>query len=147
MNTERITINDKSLSAYGVTLLEGSYTSLMTPAPIKPWVSNDAVNSDGVDYIVPTDEQDNVDVKVAERTLTLYFMVKGTDEANFLSNYNHFVGALQRGWVNLYIPDFNRTYKLKTEGCTPFDKFNLLSCKLAVKFTEPKPVNYSAEYK
>lgn len=147
MNTNGITLNDELLSAYGASLLEGSYISLLTPAGIKEWVSNDPIDGDGVDYIVPTDTEDNIDVKVAERNLTLTFLVKGNDEADFLNKYNTLLGVLQRGMVTLYVPDLNRTYTLKYVGCSPFDMFNLLSCKLAVKFTEPKPVNYSAEYK
>lgn len=146
MNTKDITLNSKSLSTYGASLLEGSYISLLTPANIKEWVSNDPVDGDGVDYIVPTDTEDNIDVKVAERNLTLTFLVKGNDEADFLNKYNTLLGVLQRGMVTLYVPDLNRTYTLKYVGCSPFDMFNLLACKLAVKFTEPRPINYSAEY-
>lgn len=137
MNTHNITIDGKLLSTYGATLLDGSYISLMTPANLKPWVMNDAVDEDGVDYIQPTA------TNVAERSVTLVFLIEGDNEADFITKYDKFVGLLHKGMVDLYVPDFNRTFNLKFEGCTPFDKWMLQSCKLSVKFTEPKPKNYS----
>lgn len=137
MNTHNITINGEALSTYGATLLDGSYISLMTPANLKPWVSNDAVDKDGIDYIQPTV------TNVAERSVTLVFQIKGENEADFIAKYNSFVGLLHKGMIVLYVPDLNRSFNLKFEGCTPFDKWMLQSCKLSVKFTEPKPKNYS----
>lgn len=137
MNTHNITLNEQPLSIYGATLLDGSYISLMTPANLKSWVTNDAVDEDGVDYIQPTV------TNVAERSVTLVFLIRGENEADFIAKYNSFIGLLHKGMIELNVPDLNRTFNLKYEGCTPFDKWMLQSCKLSVKFTEPKPKNYS----
>lgn len=130
-----ITINGSTLTALGVTLLEGSYASLLTPPEIKEWVSNDDPRKDGVEYIVPTTP------KVKERNVNLYFLVKGETQSAFLSRYNQFIGLLQSGMVTINIPDLHRSFKLKYESCTSFDHFNLTMCKVAVKLTEPKPYN------
>lgn len=130
-----IAINGHSLSKLGVTLLEGSYASLLTPPQMKDWVSNDDPRVDGIDYIVPETSV------VKERNVTLYFMVKGATQADFLSRYNTFIGLLQKGMANIYIPDLGETYALKYESCTSFDHFGLTVCKVAVKFTEPQPKN------
>lgn len=129
-----ITINGYTLSSLGVTLLEGSYASLLKPAEMKEWVSNDDPRKDGIEYIEPATPV------VKPRSLDLYFMVQGSTRGEFLTRYNNFIGLLQRSIVNVYIPDLGR-YLLKYEGCTSFDHFNLTMCKVAVKFTEPQPNN------
>lgn len=129
-----ITINGNTLSSLGVTLLEGSYASLLKPAELKEWVSNDDPRKDGIEYIEPATPV------VKPRSLDLYFMVQGSTRGEFLTRYNNFIGLLQRSIANVYIPDLGR-YLLKYEGCTSFDHFNLTMCKLAVKFTEPQPNN------
>lgn len=130
-----ITINGYILSNLGVTLLEGSYASLLTPPQMKDWVSNDDPRMDGVQYIAPETPV------VKERNVNLYFMVKGATRAEFLSRYNTFIGLLQSGMANVSIPDLGETYALKYESCTSFDHFGLTMCKVAVKFTEPQPKN------
>lgn len=129
-----ITINGNTLSSLGVTLLEGSYASLLKPAELKEWVSNDDPRKDGIEYIEPATSV------VKPRTVDLYFMVQGSTRGEFLTRYNNFIGLLQRSIANVYIPDLGR-YLLKYEGCTSFDHFNLTMCKVAVKFTEPQPNN------
>lgn len=129
-----ITINGYTLSSLGVTLLEGSYASLLKPAELKEWVSNDDPRKDGIEYIEPATSV------VKPRSLDLYFMVQGSTRGEFLTRYNNFIGLLQRGIANVYIPDLGG-YLLKYEGCTSFDHFNLTMCKVAVKFTEPQPNN------
>lgn len=135
MTTSDITLNGKLLSEYGATLLSGWCAELMKPAEPKEWVRNEAVNGNGADYIVPTDDI----IKLKERTLTLTFLITGNDELLFLLRYNYFIRTLRNGEVTLNVPAIGRTYTLKYEGGTPFDMFNLTSCKLAVKFKEPKP--------
>lgn len=130
---EEITINGYTLSGLGVTLLEGSYASLLTPPQMKDWVSNDDPRKDGVEYIEPSV------TAVKERNVNLYFHVAGATKDEFLARYNTFVGMLMGGMVVLNIPDLQRVYRLKYESCTSFDHFNLTMCKVAVKFTEPNP--------
>jgi hypothetical protein len=132
---EDISINGHSLTSLGVMLLEGSYASLLTPPQMKEWVSNDDPRVDGIEYIVPTTSV------IKERSVNLYFLVRGATRAEFLSRYNTFIGMLQSGMVNIRIPDLSNTFKLKYESCTSFDHYNLTMCKVAVKFTEPQPAN------
>lgn len=132
---EDISINGHSLTSLGVMLLEGSYASLLTPPQMKEWVSNDDPRVDGIEYIVPTTSV------IKERSVNLYFLVRGATRAEFLSRYNTFIGMLQSGMVNINIPDLRNTFKLKYESCTSFDHYNLTMCKVAVKFTEPQPAN------
>lgn len=130
-----VTINGNMLSGLGVTLLEGSYASLLTPPEMKGWVSNDDPRKDGVEYIVPATPV------VKERSVNLYFLVRGATMPEFLARYNNFIGLLQRGMVVLHVPDLRSSYTLKYESCTAYDCFGKNGCKVAVKFTEPQPAN------
>lgn len=130
-----ITINNKPLSYYGAEMLAGSYNSLLKPAQLKPWVSNEPINGDGVQYITPETEE----IFVAERQVGLIFSVIGDTKEAFLENYRNFIALLQSGMLDFYIPDLGRHYYLKYENCTSFDHIALLACKVAVKFSEPNP--------
>lgn len=132
------TINGYTLSGLGVTLLEGSYASLLKPAEMKEWVSNDDPRKDGIEYIEPATPV------VKPRSVDLYFMVQGGTREEFLSRYKNFIGLLQSSIAHVRIPDLGTTYHLKYESCTSFDHFNLKMCKVAVKFTEPQPTNMAA---
>lgn len=132
---EEIKINNKPLSDYGAEMLAGSYNSLLKPAQLKPWVSNEPVNGDGVQYIIPETEE----IFVAERQVDLIFSVIGDTKEEFLSNYRTFIALLQSGMLDFYIPDLGRHYYLKYENSTSFDHIALLACKIAVKFSEPNP--------
>lgn len=129
-----ITINGHTLRSLGVTLLNGSYASLLKPAEMKEWVSNDDPRKDGIEYIVPATPV------VKPRSVDLYFMVQGSTREEFLTRYKNFIGLLQRSISVVNIPDLGK-YRLKYESCTSFDHFNLKMCKVAVKFTEPQPTN------
>ncbi len=132
---EIITINGKPLSDYGAEMLAGSYNSLLKPAQLKPWVSNEPVNGNGVQYIIPGTEE----IFVAERQVDLLFSVIGDTKEEFISNYRDFITMLQSGELDFYIPDLGRHYYLKYENCTSFEHIALLACKIAVKFSEPDP--------
>lgn len=128
-----ITINGVSISAYNASLLSGSYASLLAPADVKEWVSNDNPSTNGVEYIPPTT------TIVKERPVSLIFLIQCQTPSRFLFSYNQFISILQNGINDFYIPELERHYFLKYETCTEFDQFNLTTCKLAVKFTEPDP--------
>lgn len=130
-----IKINDKLLSDYGAEMLAGSYNSLLKPAQLKPWVSNEPVNGNGVQYIIP----ETGEIFVAERQVDLIFSVIGDTKEAFLTNYRNFIALLQSGELDFHIPDLGRHYYLKYENCTSFDHIALLACKVAVKFSEPDP--------
>lgn len=130
-----ITINGITLSTYGVTMLAGSYNSLLKPSKLKEWVSNEPVNGNGVQYIEPTETH------VAQRSVDLIFCIQAKSTPRFLLDYRAFIALLQSGMLDLNVPDLGKTYRLKYESCTSFEHVGLTACKLAVTFTEPNPRN------
>ena len=81
MPTTEVTINNKPLSTMGVAMLSGAYAALLTPPSLKEFVENDDPTQNGIDIIVPDSPVVN------ERDVTLTFLIKGTSQEAFLSNY------------------------------------------------------------
>ena len=128
MPTTEVTINNKPLSTMGVAMLSGAYAALLTPPSLKEFVENDDPDSPVVN----------------ERDVTLTFLIKGTSQEAFLSNYAAFVAELHKGTVTLYVPDLGNTYNLLYSNSTQFENYRLNACKLAVKFREPNPADRAA---
>ncbi len=132
------TINGKDISSYGVTLLSGCYSALLAPPPLKTFLENKDRSKDGTEVLVHN-------CKIAEREVTLTFLIQGASRAEFLNHYQSFISLLHAGWFILYIGDLNQTYRLLYDSSTQFDNYNLTSCKISVKFREPNPANRSNE--
>lgn len=135
---EQEKLNGLPLDTYGATLLKGGYAELMRPAEMKEWVSNESPYKDGTQYIA----QDSP--KVKERSVSLTFLIRGETEDMFMQGYMRFIETLMSGMCEFTIPVTDRVFKLKYESCTAFDFFDLKSCKIAVKFTEPEPQNFAS---
>lgn len=138
MPTTEVTINNKPLSTMGVAMLSGAYAALLTPPSLKEFVENDDPTQNGIDIIVPDSPVVN------ERDVTLTFLIKGTSQEAFLSNYAAFVAELHKETVTLYVPDLGNTYNLLYSNSTQFENYRLNACKLAVKFREPNPADRAA---
>lgn len=141
-------INGKPLSYFGAELLKGWYAELLKPADMKEWVSNDIPAENGIELYPPTTP------KVKARTISLVFLLTADNKETLMSNYQKFmrqlmigyqsdIGAIKTGYCTLYIAEFNTIYYLKYDACTSFDNCGFTTLKLAVTFTEAKPVNYA----
>lgn len=141
-------INGKPLSNFGAELLKGWYAELLKPADMKEWVSNDIPAENGIELYPPTTP------KVKARSISLVFLFTADDKETLMSNYQKFMRQLMIGhqskmeetkteFCTLYIAELNTQYYLKYETCTSFDNCGLTTFKLAVTFTEAKPLNYA----
>ena len=127
-------INNKDLSYFGASILASSYASLLTPSPLKAFVENADRSQPGTQVLVTNPQID-------ERDVTITFLIKGEDQADFLSKYNSCIAELYKGSFLLYIDDLSTTYHLLYSNVTQYDNYVLTACKLAVKFREPNPAN------
>lgn len=141
MENNEITINGVPLASMGTTLLSGAYKELLTPPALKDFVENNDPLKNGTDVIVPgTDGEDDTSTpKLKERDVTLTFLIQGDSDSSFFDNYNAFVAMLNKGIINLSIPELNRNFGLIYRNSTQFANYMLNACKLAVKFREPNP--------
>lgn len=139
-------INDKDVyKTYGAFLSEDragdntNYSALLKPASMKKYTAVDFREQDGEklpDVLLP---------RIEPREFDLQFAIFGTSKADFISKYNAFVGMLRSGWLNIRVPELNKTYKVHYVSCTVYNQLTALDAdtvagKFTVKFREPKPV-------
>lgn len=135
-----ITINGTDISTMGVSLEKGSYAALLLPAALKGFVENNDPTKHGTEVL--THKADGTSLaRIAERDVTLTFLIMGDNEADFMAKYADFVELLHGGNIKLYISDLGRTFRLIYSNSTQYDNYRLKACKLAVKFREPNPTN------
>lgn len=135
-----ITINGTSLSSLGVSLEKGGYAALLLPAPLKDFVQNNDPTKNGTEVLTETADGTSL-ARIAERDVTLTFLITGDTQSDFLANYSAFISILQGGPINLNISDVGLTFRLIYRNATQYDNYRLKACKLAVRFREPNPAN------
>lgn len=115
-----------------------NYSALMKPPAMKPYTAVAFREEDGEklpEVLSPAFEA---------RDITLYFAIMADDDSAFLKNYSEFVKFLKSGWLNLFLPEIDKTFRLYYKDCTewsqltPFDNGRVVA-KFKVKFREPKP--------
>lgn len=136
-------INSINLSDIGTTLLSGAYSALLSPAPLKPFVENDDRSQDGTQVLISDDPTRPSYPRLAERDVTLTFLVQGPDENTFWSYRNQFMEQLYKGKVVLYVSKLDMYFHLIYSNTTSYSHFPTC-CKMAVKFNEPNPRNRKA---
>ncbi len=138
-------INGKDVyTAYGAFLCEDkdgentNYAELMKPAAMKPYVAVNFREQDGEklpDRLLP---------RFAPREITLQFAICAPTEGVFFTRYVMFVNMLKSGWIELFVPEINKFYRIYYESCaeytqiTPFGD-GQVAAKFKVKFKEPIP--------
>lgn len=85
-------------------------------------------------------------VKYEPRDITLQFAIIAPDRATFLERYRSFGLFLKtgtRGWLNIRMPELDRTYQVHYKEMSAYDQLTDLSGEVAarfsVKFREPVP--------
>lgn len=127
------TINGRSFSAWGLSLFSDAINTLITPAPMKDYISNESRLEHGSRVI-------SSNAKVASREVSIPFLIEGTSRADFIRKYMSFVDELYKGTIALYIPELNKTFTLLYLSCGKYGSYGDCKAKLMVKFTDPNPV-------
>ncbi len=128
-------INGKNaLSEWGVRMGDGFLDALWELAPLKDYITNDSTLEDGVQY-------ENRIPKVNERNVSLTFTIEGSSKSDFLNKKKAFQAELYGGDVAICVPsDSDNVYHLKYKsGVSYAQNLTRTFCKVAAKFTEPKP--------
>ncbi len=129
---------------YGVFLSEEeedsheNYSALLAPPAIKSYKAVDFLDEDG--ERLPS----QLTPRLQARDFTLRFTMLAIDNEDFLAKYTLFVKMLRSGWLDLRVPELEKTYRVYYKNSsgysqlTPFDDqrqagvFNIV-------FREPKP--------
>lgn len=134
-------MNDVTLA--GVKTGEGFRDELYAPLELKEFVSNESRLEHGR-RVVTTGTGNNSLARYASRTVSLEFLVVGTDETDFLSKRNALFTELYKGAVKLEVPElgpdvFHLIYQGKSN--TYSTGLSKKACRVKVSFEEPDPSN------
>lgn len=133
-------INGKdAFTEYGIILANNSLSALMTPAPLKEWVSNEVRTENGTRYLLSDPP------KRAQRDVTITFQLVAQTEEQFHTRYEKFCNeVLALGIVNIrskWQP--NIEYHFVYENCSQFTQFLLGIATFGLKLIEPDPTDRS----
>ncbi|KAA6351221.1 hypothetical protein EZS27_001367 [termite gut metagenome] len=138
-------INTQDVYAmYGAFLCEdkkgehANYSALLKPPAMKPYVAVDFREEDGEKLpqtLTPAFEA---------REVSLQFAIQAPSKAIFLQRYMGFVQLLKSGWLQIYLPELNKTYRMYYVSCTGYTQLTALDAgivagRFGVKFREPIP--------
>ena len=141
-------INDVDIfTDYGAFLVEEkpgenkNYSSLLKPPATKTHTAVSFREQDGEklpETLVPAWEA---------RDVTLHFAIMASDRRQFLIRYSAFLAFLKagnKGWLNLYQQELDRSFRLYYKECTDYSQLTdfggEVAAKFSVKFREPAPV-------
>lgn len=125
---------------WGVSLGYGSLTALMTPPPMKDYITNESAAAHGKVIANSASAMPKVDSREVQLTV---FLQADSAEA-FYSKYASFVEELQGGQILLrtrYQPEV--MYRLYYLSCSQFSNFNGRLGKFVLRLSEPNPMNRS----
>lgn len=123
------------LDNYGITLVKGWREALLTPAPVKSFVTNDNRLEHGQSIIATSDY-----VKLDKRDVSISFFLEGSTQDDYLSKYESFLQKIAySGQICLKAPCLKRVFKLVYSQCSQFGDYGLKKGKFTVKFTEYNP--------
>lgn len=133
-------INGKdAFDTWGISLTDGSISSLMTPAPQKPLIENKSRNEHGKRVI-------NTNPKVDERDLSIQIHLTAKDKEDFFAKYESFCEELAKGVLEIrtkYQPTV--LYRTNYLNCSQYGEFMFGIGKYTLKLNEPNPMNRSLE--
>lgn len=133
---------------WGMVLAETSVTALMTPAPLKSYITNKSALSNGKQVLT---DSGNVP-KVDERDVQLVFAIHANTLAKFLMQYHSFCDELKKGAIDLTLHVWEgdsymkTTYYLNYVSCSQFSEYNGRLGRFVLKLNEPNPANRTIEH-
>lgn len=115
-----------------------NYSALMKPASMKPHIAVSFREDDGEklpEQLTPRSEA---------RDVTLQFAIMAENAAVFLQKYAAFVQFLKSGWLNVSLPELNKTFRMYCVSVTDYEQLTAMedstvASKFKVKFREPNP--------
>lgn len=123
------------LDTFGVTLVRGWREALLTPAPVKSYVTNDSRLEHG-QAVIATSKY----AKKDKRDVSLTFFLEGISQSDYLSKYEAFLAKIAySGQICMKVPCLNRVFKLVYSQCSQFGDYGLKRGKFVLKLTEYNP--------
>lgn len=123
------------LDIFGITLVKGWREALLTPAPVKDYVTNDSRLEHG-QSVIATPKY----AKKDKRDVSISFFLEGKTEEEYLQRYENFLNKIAySGEFCLKVPQLKRIFKLVYSQCSQFGDYGLKRGKFVLKLTEYNP--------
>lgn len=122
---------------YGVTLCGGTLESLLTPAPMKSYITNTSRLEHGI-HVAGTS-------RVDKRDVTVTVSIEGATASQCIARQKAFATLIQSGEVIMKIGNANlgdEVFHLYYTSSSSYSTgISRTICKMAIKFSEPNPKN------
>lgn len=123
------------LNEFGVTLIRGWREALLTPAPVKSYVSNDSRLEHGISMVATADCS-----KVNQREIDLPMFLEGETEDDYLDKLEKLFNKIAySGEICMKVPVLKRVFKFVYSQCTKFGDYGLKKGNFTLKLVEPNP--------
>lgn len=125
------------LGDYGITLIRGWREALLTPAPVKEFVTNDSRLENGVSVIASPKY-----TKRNKRDVSISFFLEGSSEEDYLNKYEKFLEKIAySGQFCLKVPCMKRVFKFVYSQCSKYGDYGLKRSNFTLKLTEYDPTD------
>ena len=123
------------ISTYGVTLTRGWREALLTPPPVKSFVSNDSRLENGVSVLAAAKY-----AKKDKRDVSLSFFLEGSTQEDYLDKYEAFLEKIAyNGEFCLKVPCLKRVFKFVYTQCSKYGDYGLKKSNFTLRLTENNP--------
>lgn len=123
------------LNEFGVTLTQGWREALLTPAPVKDYVSNDSRIEHGVNMIATPEC-----AKLNKRNVDIPFFLEGHSTEDYLEKLESFFEKIAySGEFCMKVPCLKRVFKFVYSQCSKFGDYGLKKGNFTLKLIEPNP--------
>ncbi|MBQ3679822.1 MAG: hypothetical protein IJP79_07220 [Paludibacteraceae bacterium] len=134
-----MSINGHDIREWGLTPLKGTLASLMQPANMKALTYNDSRAIHGSRALL-------VNRRVSKRDLSLLFHIHTLSDIDLARRIDQLVEILINGKSNsgeneVFVPRFNRTYKLVFTGFDSYAGMKEGRATIGITFTELNPTD------
>lgn len=126
---------------FGAFLAETSVTALMTPPPLKEYITNSSALSHGKQVLTASGSLPKVD----ERDVQLVVGIEAKSLAQFYVRYRAFCEELKKGAITLIVnisegsTYIKETYYLNYVSCSQYSEYNGRLGRFVLKLNEPNP--------
>lgn len=125
------------LDIYGITLIRGWREELLTPPPVKSFITNDSRLENGVSIVASAKY-----AKKDKRDVSLTFFLEGKTEADYLDKYEQFLDKIAyNGEFCLKVPCLKRVFRFVYSQCSKYGDYGLKKSNFTLKLTENNPDN------
>lgn len=132
---QEITINGKGLwSVFRCRVAKGTYEKLLTPAPMKAYITNENRLEHGKKIMTENSRTDS-------REISIQVFVEGDTEDEYLTNYQSFLNELQTGKLILSVPRLRTIFSFVYTGGGSYGDYGLKRGKFTLKLIEPSISN------